>query len=138
MSIFDALPNVMRRLENDNGTTSVTLKNWYKYQIDDGSYERLKRLRSKRRGEEKRGEDLRREDKKDIYGELQNVRLTKKEYDKIVERLGLDKTNYWISSLDAWLGEGNKKKSHYATILNWDLKEKKKEAESQDYTPARF
>lgn len=40
----------------DNGKFVVTWQNWLKYQEDSSVYERVKRLRSKKRGEEKRGD----------------------------------------------------------------------------------
>ena len=39
---------------SDNGTLTVTFKNWPKYQEDSTVAERVRRLRSKKRGEEKR------------------------------------------------------------------------------------
>ena len=44
--------------KNVNGELSVTWKNWKKYQEDSTVAERVKRLRSKRRGEEKREEEI--------------------------------------------------------------------------------
>jgi hypothetical protein len=52
-----ALPNVqIEEGKSDNGSFIVIIQNWFKYQVDSTSYERLKRSRCKRRGEEKRGE----------------------------------------------------------------------------------
>ena len=52
-------PNVQLRghktdVRSDNGTFTVTWKNWTKYQEDRTVYERVKRLRSKKRRDEKR------------------------------------------------------------------------------------
>jgi hypothetical protein len=63
----DALEHVIRtfphvRVEegnNDNGKFTVTWDNWTKYQEDASVYERVRRLRSKRRGEENRGDEKR-------------------------------------------------------------------------------
>lgn len=58
------LPNVLiEEGKSDNGGFAVTWKNWNKYQADSTGYERLKRLRSKRRGEEKREEEKRGDEK---------------------------------------------------------------------------
>ncbi len=47
------LPNVqITPLENDNGECIVIMLNWRKYQMDSTGYERLKRLRYKRRERE--------------------------------------------------------------------------------------
>lgn len=57
---------------------------------------------------------------KKCYGEeFKNVKLTDDEYGKLVERLGKDSAADYIDRLDGWLAEGHRKKSHYATILNW-------------------
>lgn len=64
MSTIANLPNI--RVEegaNRYGKVTVTWKNWTKYQEDSTVAERMKTLRSKRRGEEKRGEETRREEK---------------------------------------------------------------------------
>lgn len=66
-----ALIETLRRLphvrieegKSDNGRITVSFDNWHKYQEDSTAYERVKRLRSKRRGEEIRGEEKRREEK---------------------------------------------------------------------------
>ena len=53
-----SLPHV--RVEEDkkrNGAHVVTMENWRKYQVDSTVAERVKALRSKRRGEEKRREE---------------------------------------------------------------------------------
>lgn len=51
------LPNVqIEEGKSDNGSFIVIMKNWFKYQVDSTSYERLKRSRCKRRGEEIRGD----------------------------------------------------------------------------------
>lgn len=51
------LPNVLiKTTNNDNGSFTVIIKNWFKYQVDSTAYDRVKRSRYKRRGEEKRRE----------------------------------------------------------------------------------
>lgn len=55
-----------------------------------------------------------------IYGEFNNVKLTKEEYDK------LEKNNLlsYIEKLSSYIAStGKRYKSHYATILNWSRKE---------------
>ncbi len=56
---LDELPNVMRETNIEYGETIVTLKNWYKYQVDSTATERQKTSRYKKRGEEKRKEEIR-------------------------------------------------------------------------------
>ena len=51
------LPNVqIEEGKFDNGETTVSILNWFKYQVDSTGYERVKRSRYKRRGEESRVE----------------------------------------------------------------------------------
>lgn len=52
-------------------------------------------------------------------GEFENVYLTADEKDRLVQRLGKDRTEGYIERLSGWLAEGHTKKNHYATILNW-------------------
>ena len=57
---------------------------------------------------------------KNIYGEFNNVKLTKEEYHK------LDQANLlpYIEKLSSYIAsKGKKYKSHYATILNWSRKD---------------
>lgn len=59
-SAIKMLPNtVIEEGRNDNGSFTVIMKNWFKYQVDSTAYDRLKRSRCKRRGEEKRVEEIR-------------------------------------------------------------------------------
>ncbi len=70
------------------------------------------------------------------YGEFGLVRLTDDEYGKLAERLGKSSTADYIQRLDGWLAEGNRKKNHYATILNWwrkDAPEREKKAKIAAY-----
>ncbi len=59
-ALLKRLPSVsFEEGKSDNCRITVTLKNWLKYQVDSTVGERVKRLRSKRRGEEKREEEKR-------------------------------------------------------------------------------
>ncbi len=79
--------------------------------------------------------------KKGTYGsEFKKVKLTDDEYGKLVERLGKDSAADYIDRLDGWLAEGHRKKSHYATILNWwrkDNNEPKETTSPQNFVPSR-
>lgn len=56
-----------------------------------------------------------------IYGEFQNVKLTKEEYHKLEQANLLP----YIEKLSSYMASKNKKyKSHYATILNWSRRDK--------------
>ena len=55
IDVLHRLPSVsLEEGKSANGTITVTFHNWYKYQEDSTVAERVKRLRSKRRGEERR------------------------------------------------------------------------------------
>ena len=59
------------------------------------------------------------------YGEFNNVLLTDKEYQKLIERFGNQQTKDLIEKLSAYLAsKGKRYKSHYATILNWQRRDK--------------
>lgn len=58
-------------------------------------------------------------EKKTAYGEFGKAMLTEKEHTTLVSRMGENTAAQYIDRLDGWLAEGNCKKNHYATILNW-------------------
>lgn len=61
-------------------------------------------------------------DKKKIYGEYKKVHLTEKEYQKLLEDFGEEKTEKAIRFLDEYIAEkGYKSKSHYLAIRRWVL-----------------
>lgn len=65
-------------------------------------------------------------EKKNKYGEFENVLLTDKEFSKLKERFNdyeerIKTLSYYLAS------KGDKYKSHYATILSWANKESKKQ-----------
>lgn len=77
-------------------------------------------------GKRKRNREKEKESIYIKFGTFNNVLLEKKEYDKILERFGKEKTEEKIEELSlAIKSKGYKYKSHYATILNWDRREKK-------------
>ena len=58
------------------------------------------------------------------YGEFKNVLLTDDEYKKLEEKNALSQ----IENLSSYMASiGKKYKDHYATILNWDRRDKQKE-----------
>lgn len=60
-----------------------------------------------------------------IYGEFQNVQLSAEDYQKLIDRFGLNNTRALIERLSAYIeSQGKDKyKSHYATILNWQRRD---------------
>ena len=62
------------------------------------------------------------------YGEFDNVLLADEEYQKLKDKFGMGGTNEWIEALSRGIeSKGYKFHSHYATILNWEHREQKKE-----------
>lgn len=60
---------------------------------------------------------------KDIYGEFKNVKLTAAEYDKLVILFHYPGTEQRIENLSSYIAsKGDKYKSHYATLLQWEKK----------------
>ena len=59
------------------------------------------------------------------YGEFQNVLLTDEEYQKLKDKFGTEEAKSLIEKLSSYLASrGKRYKSHYATILNWQRREK--------------
>jgi len=67
--------------------------------------------------------------KKKLFGqEFQKVKLTENEFAKLTEKFG-DRTALLIDNLDSALAsKGYKYSSHYATILNWERRDSKRDA----------
>jgi transposase len=61
------------------------------------------------------------------FGEFSNVLLTEEEFKKLVDKFGEFSTEIKIENLSSALeSKGYKYKSHYATIIQWDLQDQKK------------
>lgn len=123
-------------------------KSWKKRNFDsDSSASRTKKWRDKKnvtvtsqeRHAERHGDALETETETETETErerekktriLEHVFLTASEYQKLIDRLGAEKTDEYIERLNNYIGsKGKKYKSHYHTILNWadsDLKGNKK------------
>lgn len=83
-------------------------------------------LESEEKGSEEKRRERKKTDtassdpKKETYGELQKVKLTIEEYQKLIERLGENNTRALIEELDSYIAsKGKRYASHYATLLNW-------------------
>jgi hypothetical protein len=84
--------------------------------------------KGKERKEKKRKEELKKENikEKKVFGEFENVKLTEKEYSKLIERFSEKETKEKIETLSIYIeSKGKKYPSHYATILAWDRKDKR-------------
>ena len=136
----------------------IFLPNWWKYQNIEGmekvreqarirkakSRENQKLLanlpvtlpvtlpsRDKRDQSKSKELDIKKEIIKDVYGEFQNVFLSKEEFQKLTDKLN-GSLPALIEELSSGIAsKGYKYKSHYATLLNWaGRREKEKEREN--------
>lgn len=81
------------------------------------------------------------------YGEFKNILLTDEEYQWLKDKLQ-DRTDEYIERLSGYLKSigKDKYKSHYATILNWDRRDKEQSGKTksrrlpnrQDYTEIHY
>jgi len=88
--------------------------------------------------ERKREEKIRKENK-EIYSQLGNVKLFKKEYEELKNRFPTDLEER-IENLSLYIAsKGDKYKSRYATILSWAKKEPitKQPCQKQEHLSAR-
>jgi hypothetical protein len=63
------------------------------------------------------------------------INITPEEKEKLIQKIGKDKTDYYIEALELHLisiGKPKKYKSHYATILSWNLKDERKNKNFKD------
>lgn len=151
-----------------NGTNVIRILNWQKYQSEyekqrsyrerlqpevtnnvvTKSYGEKEREKEKERGGENTIKDsLNYKDNittKREYGEFQNVLLTDNELKKLTERFGESKTKELIEQLSTGIeSKGYKYKSHYATILTWERKDKANgktgsKITERDYTGGKY
>jgi predicted phage replisome organizer len=69
------------------------------------------------------------------YGEYNHVRLTDKDYNKLIEAYGEDKILLYIKKVDEYVEQtGKKYKNHYLTIKNWISKDKDNKQPSKTVT----
>jgi hypothetical protein len=74
-------------------------------------------------------------DTKHKYGEYNHVRLTDKDYNKLIEAYGEDKILLYIKKVDEYVEQtGKKYKNHYLTIKNWISKDKDNKQPSKTVT----
>lgn len=86
---------------------------------ESGKYTLLSNGLATARLEENRGVENSIE-QKSIYGEFKNVKLTKEEYSKLLEKLGENNTLILIEELSSYMAsKGKRYSSHYATIQTW-------------------
>ena len=117
----------------ENSNPQISFINWDKRQfISDDIYGRVKRYRNKKETlpdtDTDTDTDTEKEKsiKKKRFGAFKNVRLTSKEYEKLINRFGKHDAKQRIENLGEYIAsKGKKYKSHYATILNWSRRDRK-------------
>ncbi|NYB74843.1 hypothetical protein HZF24_11910 [Sedimentibacter hydroxybenzoicus DSM 7310] len=133
-------------VKRDNRKTVITVLNYTKYQKDnttkgttESTTERQQMVQQKDinnndtimiNNENKKDiyisvpdESLKSKQKKEKYGEFEEVCLTNDEFNKLVDKFGMHKTEDMVSKLDNYKAStGKRYKSDYATILNWNRK----------------
>lgn len=103
-----------RLAENHAG---ITILNWGKYQTIFDMVDKSKPLKKSRSSQ-----------KEKAYGEFRNIFLTDGDYGKLIAKFGEQGTKERIEALSTGIkSKGYKYKSHYATILNWERKDKRDE-----------
>lgn len=102
----------------------ITVNNWYVYQGD--SKEDNRNVASKSQDDsreiatDKDIKNKRSKEVKNIYGEYKHVRLTQKQYDKLVADFGEDDTKAAIKKLDEYMQmKGKSYKDHNLVMRNW-------------------
>jgi len=126
------LPNISISCNGDNGVTIYTVKNWYKYQIDD-SKERVEKHRETQKSvtpqEKRREEKSKRRKEKSIFipPSVEEVKTYCKERTNEVDPY---KWFDWYKS-NGWMVGKNKMKDWRASVRTWERN--KKESISEQY-----
>lgn len=113
--------------ESTNQGRLITVVNWELYQSSatETTSETTNPSQATNKGlttiKERKKEN---KENKDIYGDFSNVRLSKDEYEKLVNTYSEKTTKEFVEKLDAYIAStGKKYKNHYATILTWIRKD---------------
>jgi hypothetical protein len=137
------LPNVqIEEGQSDNRGFTVIMQNWIKYQVDSTIYERVKRLRCKRRGEEKRKRGEKEEippfPPKPLPSASRFQKPTAQEVTDYAKSIGfvLD-GQYFIDRYDAagwvWGKARHPIRDWKAVVRTWKTNEKKYDQEAKGY-----
>ena len=123
--------------ETNKQFSIITIQNYDKYQINQQAEQQTinKRLTNDQQtinnniinnNKEQKNNIKEKINKKEKYGQFENVLLTDDEYQKLRERF-IDYQDK-IENLSGYIASrGDKYKSHYATIINWARKDSKQE-----------
>jgi len=131
--------DAMIAIKNETQTTRLTVQNYSLYHDSCNANEtQTKRKRNASETQVKSIEECKelKNEKKEHYGEF--VKLTKSEYNSLVEDFGEETTTDKIQDLNDYVGsKGTKYASHNLTIRAWIRKEEKKK-KSDDKTHHKF
>lgn len=109
--------------QNKNVTSLISIVNYDLYQSNEATDEATdgtteEPQKGHKRGQNKNEKNEKNEKNKTLY--LEDVRLTDREYEKLIEKFGPDVTGKAIEFLNNYkLSKGKKYISDYHTILNW-------------------
>lgn len=120
-------------IKKDSHYSIITICNYEKYQNPD-NYKRTGKRTTKGQAKDTNN-NVNNDENKRIYADY--VLLTDKEYQELIERLGLSECISWIEKLNNYIGsKGKKYKSHYHTILSWQRKNGTPEENNKAYDAA--
>lgn len=99
-----------------------------KQQVEKQEVEKVGQINTNIQNTKKQNTKKQNTNNKREYGEFKNVLLTDEEYKKLEEKNALSQ----IENLSSYMASiGKKYKDHYATILNWDRREKQQEEKNK-------
>lgn len=122
------LPNVtFEEGKTDNGSFFVIMLNWRKYQVDSTVYERIKRLRCKRRGDKKRKEETRfippSPAEIEAYAKAQNLPLNPQAFFDFYSSkgwfVGKNKMRDWRAAARNWARHDSKAQEEKTGVPKW-------------------
>ena len=99
-----------------------------KQEVEKQEVEKVGQINTNIQNTKKQNTNIQNTDIKREYGEFKNVLLTDDEYKKVEELNALSQ----IENLSSYMAStGKRYKDHYATIKNWDRRDKQKEEEDK-------
>jgi len=112
-----------------NKYSVITIMNWHRYQGENSQPTNKRPANDQQTTTYKNIKNTSSKEEVNIYGEFKNVKLSKTEYEKLVDKLTLQKTQELIENLSQYIAsKGKKYKSHYATILQWSKMARKEQS----------
>lgn len=136
------IENILKYLENSSQirqqkTTKyrlITIVNWKDYQKPDN-----KPTTSRQQADTNKNDNNEKNDKKNIYGEFKNVKLSDEEIIKLSDRYGKSEIKTLIEEMSNYMAsKGKRYSNHYATLLNWAKRKNINRSEDKPRTFAQI